>query len=110
MNKPQHVPVLLDESLKYLNVRPGGVIVDATLGLGGHSLGDCEEAWREGQVDLLRSRSGGDGDGEGSAGGGWLRSWAAEMPQVEFGAAGVFGGRRARSSRAAWMDCLRTLA
>jgi len=27
----------LEESLKYLNVRPGGVIVDATLGLGGHS-------------------------------------------------------------------------
>ena len=37
MNKPQHVPVLLEESLEYLNVRPGGVIVDATLGLGGHS-------------------------------------------------------------------------
>ena len=37
MNVPQHVPVLLDEALKYLNVRPGGVIVDATLGLGGHS-------------------------------------------------------------------------
>ena len=37
MNVPQHVPVLLDESLEYLNVRPGSVIVDATLGLGGHS-------------------------------------------------------------------------
>ena len=37
MNVPQHVPVLLDEALKYLNVRSGGVIVDATLGLGGHS-------------------------------------------------------------------------
>ena len=37
MNKPQHVPVLLEASLEYLNVRPGGVIVDATLGLGGHS-------------------------------------------------------------------------
>ncbi len=37
MNVPQHVPVLLEESLEYLNVRPGGVIVDATLGLGGHS-------------------------------------------------------------------------
>jgi 16S rRNA (cytosine1402-N4)-methyltransferase len=33
----QHVPVLLDEALEYLNVRPGGVYVDATLGLGGHS-------------------------------------------------------------------------
>jgi len=37
MIKPQHVPVLLDEVLEYLNVRPGGVIVDATLGLAGHS-------------------------------------------------------------------------
>ena len=33
----QHVPVLLEDALKYLNVRPGGVIVDATLGLAGHS-------------------------------------------------------------------------
>jgi len=31
------VPVLLDEVLQYLNVRPGGVIADATLGLAGHS-------------------------------------------------------------------------
>jgi 16S rRNA (cytosine1402-N4)-methyltransferase len=37
MERPQHVPVLLEESLKYLNVQPGGVYVDATLGLGGHS-------------------------------------------------------------------------
>jgi len=37
MNRPQHVPVLLDEVLKYLNVRPGGVVADMTLGLGGHS-------------------------------------------------------------------------
>ena len=37
MKSPQHVPVLLEEALEYLNVRPGGVIVDATLGLAGHS-------------------------------------------------------------------------
>jgi 16S rRNA (cytosine1402-N4)-methyltransferase len=37
MSKPQHVPVLLDEVIEYLNVRPGGVIADATLGLAGHS-------------------------------------------------------------------------
>ena len=37
MSKPQHVPVLLDEVLQYLNVRPGGIIADATLGLAGHS-------------------------------------------------------------------------
>jgi 16S rRNA (cytosine1402-N4)-methyltransferase len=37
MQQPQHVPVLLEEALSFLNVRPGGVVVDATLGLGGHS-------------------------------------------------------------------------
>ena len=37
MAEPQHIPVLLEESLEFLNVRPGGVIVDATLGFGGHS-------------------------------------------------------------------------
>jgi 16S rRNA (cytosine1402-N4)-methyltransferase len=37
MAEPQHVPVLLEESLNFLNVRPGGVVVDATLGYGGHS-------------------------------------------------------------------------
>ena len=37
VQKMQHVPVLLEEALEYLNVRPGGVVVDATLGLAGHS-------------------------------------------------------------------------
>jgi 16S rRNA (cytosine1402-N4)-methyltransferase len=32
-----HVPVLLEDALNYLDVRPGGVYVDATLGLAGHS-------------------------------------------------------------------------
>ncbi len=35
--RPQHVPVLLEQSLDLLNVRRGGTYVDATLGLGGHS-------------------------------------------------------------------------
>jgi 16S rRNA (cytosine1402-N4)-methyltransferase len=37
MAEPQHIPVLLEESLDYLNVRSGGVIADCTLGFGGHS-------------------------------------------------------------------------
>jgi 16S rRNA (cytosine1402-N4)-methyltransferase len=37
MKSPRHVPVLLEEVLEYLNVRPGGVICDTTLGLAGHS-------------------------------------------------------------------------
>ena len=53
MNRPQHVPVLLDEVLEYLNVRPGGVICDATLGLAGHSSEIAKRLGGEGQVDLL---------------------------------------------------------
>ncbi len=34
-----HVPVLLKESIELLDVRPGGMYVDCTLGAGGHSLG-----------------------------------------------------------------------
>ena len=37
IERNRHVPVLLQEAIRYLNVRPGGVYVDATLGLAGHS-------------------------------------------------------------------------
>ncbi|HEY0263839.1 MAG TPA: 16S rRNA (cytosine(1402)-N(4))-methyltransferase RsmH [Granulicella sp.] len=37
MRNEKHVPVLLEDALEFLNVRPGGVVVDATLGLAGHS-------------------------------------------------------------------------
>lgn len=32
-----HVPVLLDESVSGLNIKPGGIYVDVTFGGGGHS-------------------------------------------------------------------------
>jgi len=32
-----HTPVMLQEVLEWLRIRPGGVYVDATLGAGGHS-------------------------------------------------------------------------
>jgi 16S rRNA (cytosine1402-N4)-methyltransferase len=38
MAYPQHVPVLLEESIELLNIRPGSVVLDATLGLAGHSM------------------------------------------------------------------------
>jgi len=39
----QHIPVLLSESLKGLSLSPGSTFIDATLGLGGHSLAICKE-------------------------------------------------------------------
>ncbi len=41
---PVHVPVLLEEVVKYLAIRPGMKILDATTGLGGHSRGMLEAA------------------------------------------------------------------
>ena len=35
---PEHKSVLLDECIEALNIRPDGIYVDGTLGLGGHSL------------------------------------------------------------------------
>ena len=34
-----HVPVLFQESMEFLRVRPGGTYVDCTVGLGGHTVG-----------------------------------------------------------------------
>ena len=38
-----HRPVLLDECVEALNIKPGGVYVDGTLGGGGHSEAICEK-------------------------------------------------------------------
>jgi 16S rRNA (cytosine1402-N4)-methyltransferase len=35
--RERHVPVLLQEALQYLAVKPGATVIDCTLGLGGHS-------------------------------------------------------------------------
>jgi 16S rRNA (cytosine1402-N4)-methyltransferase len=50
MAEPQHVPVLLEESLNFLNVREGGVVVDATLGFGGHASAICRRLGAKGKL------------------------------------------------------------
>lgn len=37
MNEPKHISVLLEECIENLNIKPDGIYVDGTLGLGGHS-------------------------------------------------------------------------
>ncbi|MGB9857699.1 MAG: 16S rRNA (cytosine(1402)-N(4))-methyltransferase RsmH [Dictyoglomaceae bacterium] len=32
-----HIPVMLEESIDFLNIKPGGIYIDATVGMGGHS-------------------------------------------------------------------------
>jgi len=37
MTEPKHISVLLEECIENLNIKPDGIYVDGTLGLGGHS-------------------------------------------------------------------------
>lgn len=48
-----HVPVLFDESLEGLAIRPAGIYVDLTFGGGGHSRGILHRLGPQGR--LLRS-------------------------------------------------------
>ena len=49
-NAAIHLPVLFQEVLEYLAPKPGGVYVDGTLGLGGHSLGILQRSVPDGRV------------------------------------------------------------
>jgi 16S rRNA (cytosine1402-N4)-methyltransferase len=83
MAEPQHVPVLLEESLNFLNVRTGGVVVDATLGFGGHSLAIAKRLGASGRLicfdrdeqamELAKARLAG-----------LAEELGGEMPTVEF--------------------------
>lgn len=46
----KHVPVLYNEVMESLNIRPDGIYVDGTLGGGGHSSGICERLSEEGTL------------------------------------------------------------
>ena len=45
MNEIYHIPAMLSETILGLNVQPGGIYVDVTLGGGGHSRAILEEAY-----------------------------------------------------------------
>jgi 16S rRNA (cytosine1402-N4)-methyltransferase len=48
--RERHVPVLLQQAIRYLNVCRGGVYVDATLGFAGHSSAIARELGPEGKL------------------------------------------------------------
>lgn len=47
---PSHTPVLLAETIKALNVQPGGRYIDATIGAGGHAAAILERSSPGGQL------------------------------------------------------------
>ena len=51
----QHQPVLLSESIHHLQLSPGMVIADGTLGGGGHSLAILEQLGPEGLLPGRRT-------------------------------------------------------
>src|SRR6201996_6858163 len=48
--RERHVPVLLQQAIRYLNVRRGGTYVDATLGLAGHSSAIARQLGPQGKL------------------------------------------------------------
>ena len=50
---PVHVPVMLDEVVRWLDPRPGAVIVDGTVGGGGHTRAMAERMGSDGRIVAL---------------------------------------------------------
>jgi 16S rRNA (cytosine1402-N4)-methyltransferase len=48
--RPEHIPVLLQEVVRWLNPRSGGIYVDGNLGLGGHAAAILEASQPDGIV------------------------------------------------------------
>ncbi len=49
-NSSSHIPVMSQEVLEYLNLKPGAVVVDGTVGLGGHSVKIIEKIGEQGRL------------------------------------------------------------
>ncbi len=50
---PGHIPVLLEEALAGLAIKPDGIYVDATFGRGGHAAGLLQRLGRDGRLLAL---------------------------------------------------------
>jgi 16S rRNA (cytosine1402-N4)-methyltransferase len=50
---PIHVPVMLEDVVRWLDPRPGAIVVDGTVGGGGHARALAERVGREGMVIAL---------------------------------------------------------
>ncbi|MEX0910392.1 MAG: 16S rRNA (cytosine(1402)-N(4))-methyltransferase RsmH [Candidatus Paceibacterota bacterium] len=50
VNHAPHIPVLLHETIEGLDLKPGAVVVDATVGAGGHALSIAQAVGKEGVV------------------------------------------------------------
>ena len=46
----KHIPIMFDDCMRMLNIKPDGIYVDGTLGGGGHSLGICERLSGSGRL------------------------------------------------------------
>jgi len=49
-SNPRHAPVLYQEAIDFLRIRPGATIVDCTVGLAGHSAGIARQLGAEGHL------------------------------------------------------------
>jgi len=50
MQQQYHIPVLFNEAIEGLDIKPGGVYVDCTFGGGGHTRGILEKLGKDGRV------------------------------------------------------------